>query len=50
MMGMYNLQALKEGTSKMPDAGDGDQETGISLSRVLPEAFGGATGRYKELD
>ena len=26
-----------------PDAGEGDRETGIMLSRVLPEASGGAT-------
>ena len=34
----------------MPDAGEGSQETGTQLSRVLPEASGGATVRYRKLD
>ena len=34
----------------MPDAGEGYQETGLELSRVLPEASDGATVRYRMLD
>ena len=34
----------------MPDAGEGYQETGISLSHVLPEASGEATVRDRKLD
>ena len=35
---------------QMPEAVEGDQETGIQLSCVLPEASGGATVRDRQLD
>ena len=47
---VYNLQASKGRHLQMPDAGEGDRETGISSSCVLPEASGRAAVRYRELD
>ena len=35
---------------QMPDGGEGDHETVIQLSSVLPEASGGGPVRYRELD
>ena len=41
---------LKGRYLQMPDAGEGDQERGLSLSHGLPEASGGATERSRMLD
>ena len=49
MIGMSNLQASGR-YFKMPNAREGDQETGILWSRALPEASGGATVTYRKLD
>ena len=41
--------ALKGRDLKIPDSEKGYQETGL-LSRVLPQAFGGAIARHRKLE